>query len=245
MKQILLLVYLPAIVLFAANLRAAEHVPVIVELFTSEGCSSCPPADALLASLARERSFGTAEIIALGEHVDYWNELGWKDRFSAHQYSLRQEDYARRFGLGSVYTPQMVIDGHREFVGNDQAEARKTITAATQHKKPIEVTLELTGDQLNIALRQAGTNRAVVLLAITEDNLTTQVGAGENGGRRLTHQAVVRSLRQIGVLTGGSFAAREALKLEPAWLRPNLKVVVFAQDASSGAIVGAAVQHLE
>jgi len=245
MKLGLLVASVAAITLFAAGMRAAESVPVVVELFTSEGCSSCPPADALLASLARERSPGTAEIIALGEHVDYWNELGWKDRFSAHQYSQRQEDYARRFGLGSVYTPQMVIDGSRQFVGNGPAEAREAIATASRSRKPVEVALELKGDVLNVALKQNGAGSAVVLLAITEDNLTTQVRAGENGGRRLAHQAVVRSLRQIGVLTGGTLAAREALKLEPAWLRPNLKVVVLAQDAASGAIVGAAAQRLE
>ncbi|HVP44594.1 MAG TPA: DUF1223 domain-containing protein [Terriglobales bacterium] len=243
MKQILFFLVVAAIVSTGGELSAAERVPVVVELFTSEGCSSCPPADALLASLARDRS-DSVEIIALGEHVDYWNELGWKDRFSAHQYSARQEDYARHFGLGSVYTPQMVIDGRRQFVGNDQAKAREVIVAASRSKKSVEVTLELKGDVLNIAVKQNGTSSAVVLLAITEDNLTTEVRAGENGGRRLTHQAVVRSLRQIGMLNGMAFAASEGLQLNPGWARSNLRVLVLAQDPASGAIVGAAALNL-
>lgn len=242
MKAGLLILALVGLLLRAPGVRAADRVPVVVELFTSEGCSSCPPADALLAALARGQS-ETVEIIALGEHVDYWNELGWKDRFSDRQFSLRQEDYARRFGLGSVYTPQMVIDGRLEFVGNDQAQARRTIAASSAQKKPVAVILEVKGDVLNVEVK--GPSSALVLLAITEDNLSTQVKAGENGGRRLLHQAVVRSMRQIGVLTGPSFIARETLPLEPSWTKKNLKAVVLAQEPRTGAILGAAARHLE
>lgn len=238
----MLILSLLGIMLSAPGVGAADRVPVVVELFTSEGCSSCPPADALLAALAREQS-ETAEIIALGEHVDYWNELGWKDRFSDRQFSARQEDYARHFGLGSVYTPQMVIDGRQEFVGNDQAQARRVIAASSAQKKPVEVILEVKGDVLKVEVK--GPSSALVLLAITEDNLSTQVKAGENGGRQLVHQAVVRYIRQIGVLTGPRFIARETLPLKPSWTKKNLKAVVLAQEPRSGAILGAAARHLE
>jgi hypothetical protein len=238
-----LAVVLVVLPVFSTDVPAAERVPVVVELFTSEGCSSCPPADALLAQLSREQA-GAAEIIALGEHVDYWNELGWKDRFAARQYTQRQEEYARRFNLDSVYTPQMVIDGRKEFVGNDQSAVRRLIAEATRTRKPVEVNLELDGNQANVALKQSGTGTAAVLLAVTEDNLTTQVGSGENGGRRLVHQAVVRSFRQIGTLHGSSFAGREPLKLDNAWVRSNVRVLVLAQDPSTGAILGAASKSL-
>jgi hypothetical protein len=232
------------VVSFVPNyLIAAQRVPVVVELFTSEGCSSCPPADALLASLATEQP-GAAEIIALGEHVDYWNELGWKDRFAAHQYTQRQEEYARRFKLDSPYTPQIVIDGRREFVGNDQAAVRRIITEATQARKPIEVSLEVRGDRADISLKGSGTGPAEVLLAITEDNLTTAVRSGENGGRQLVHQAVVRSLREIGMVKGGSFDAHVLLNVDRTWVRSNLKILVLAQDPASGVILGATAKRL-
>ena len=223
--------------------QAADRVPVVVELFTSEGCSSCPPADALLGSLSRMQS-PDVEIIALGEHVDYWNELGWKDRFSTHEYTLRQEDYARRFHLDSPYTPQMVIDGTEQLVGNDEREARRIIASASQRQKPVEVDLQLAGDVLKIDAKSNGTAPAVVLLAITEDDLTTEVKAGENGGRRLVHQAVVRSLRQIGMMNGETFTAREPLKFDPSWRHSASKAVVFLQDARSKAIVGGATCRL-
>src|SRR5215475_7917611 len=109
--------------------------PVIVELFTSEGCSSCPPADALLARLDHEQRIGNAEIIALEEHVDYWDQLGWNDPFSGKQWTERQEDYANAFGNAGVYTPQMVIDGRVEFVGSAQNKARNAIAEAAKEPK--------------------------------------------------------------------------------------------------------------
>ncbi len=221
-----------------------DLVPVVVELFTSEGCSSCPPADALLASLSQQ-SFDSAQIIALGEHVDYWNQLGWKDRFSSHEYSKRQEEYAKRFGLDSVYTPQMTIDGRVQFVGNDKDAANKAIEAAANSPKTANVSLRREGDALQITVEHAGSGSPIVLLAITEDNLTTQIRAGENGGRQLTHQAVVRSLRPLGTITAGGFSARETLRLDPSWQPANLKAVVFVQDQKSGAIVGAASERLD
>ena len=110
--------------------RAPSPAPVVVELFTSEGCSSCPPADQLLDRLTAAAADDGAKVVALGEHVDYWDRLGWRDRFSSAAFTSRQELYARRFNLDSAYTPQMVVDGHAEFVGSDSAAARRAIAKA-------------------------------------------------------------------------------------------------------------------
>ncbi len=115
--------------------------PVVVELFTSEGCSSCPPADQLLARLQREQPVPGARIIALGEHVDYWDRLGWKDTYSSHEFSERQQDFVRSWGSNSVYTPQMVVDGMPGFVGSDRRKALQVIArAARSEKVRVEVT---------------------------------------------------------------------------------------------------------
>src|SRR5438034_10624758 len=110
--------------------HAAAPMPILVELFTSEGCSDCPPADTVLGQLIRTQPIGGAEIVGLGEHVDYWDRLGWKDRFSSAALTGRQQLYQTRFGTESIYTPQMVVDGRAEFVGSDAPAARKAIEKA-------------------------------------------------------------------------------------------------------------------
>ncbi len=221
-------------------------MPVVVELFTSEGCSSCPPADALLMDLDQRQPIAGAEIIALGEHVDYWNELGWKDRFSSAQFSDRQSRYADHFGLHSVYTPQMVVNGRLQMVGSNGSRVAGAITeAAHSSSAPPQIALVPEADRVDVKITNAGTAPLDVLLAITESDLSTQVGNGENQGRLLRHTAVVRELEKIGTISGGQFSAQERLRLSPDWRRQNLHAVVFLQDPTTLAISGASAVALK
>ena len=218
------------------------HSTVVVELFTSEGCSSCPPADELLGHLRQDLSAKNIQVIPLGFHVDYWNSLGWNDRFSSASFSQRQEQYAKSLKVDGPYTPQMVVGGASEFVGNSASQAQRAISEAAS--QPELATVEISAvnqDNLAIQVKAAGSaNAANVMLAITGDNLTTNVGSGENGGRTLHHAAVVRELRQVGQLHNGSFQASVPLKIEKDWKREDLRAVVFVQEGSSGKIQGAA-----
>jgi hypothetical protein len=218
-----------------------NRVPVLVELFTSEGCSSCPPADALLMDLDSRQPVPGAEVVALGEHVDYWNQLGWNDRFSSAAYTRRQGNYASRFHLDSVYTPQMVINGRTELVGNDSSRAISAIGDAARHRadQP-SIAISTANNNVDVNISNAGRRPLNVVLAMTESDLTTQVGRGENHGRLLRHTAVVRDLRKLGKTSAGQFAARPQLSLDAQWRRDKLRAVVFLQDDDSLEIVGAA-----
>jgi len=215
---------------------------VVVELFTSEGCSSCPPADELLGHLRQDLSAKSIQVIPLGFHVDYWNGLGWKDRFSSADFTQRQEQYARALKVDGPYTPEMVVDGEVEFVGNDAGQAQRTIRQQASQLETAQVKIAPAGaDQLNIQVKgAASTGNALVMLAITEDNLTTQVGSGETGGSTLHNAAVVRELRQGGTLHDGGIETTLPLKLEKDWKRNDLRAVVFVQNGPSGKIEGAA-----
>lgn len=221
---------------------ADPHKAVVVELFTSEGCSSCPPADELLGRLRQDLSAKNIQVIPLGFHVDYWNSLGWKDRFSSADFSRRQEQYARSLGGDGPYTPQMVVDGAQEFVGNSAAQAQRAISEAASLPEIAGVKISAAGaDQLKVQIKAPiSAGDATVMLAVTEDNLTTKVGSGENGGRILHHAAVVRELRELGRLHEGSFEASEPLKVDKEWKREDLRAVVFVQEEPSGKIRGAA-----
>ena len=219
----------------------SNGAPVVVELFTSEGCSSCPPADAFLAKLNQQGVVNGAEVLALGEHVDYWNHLGWADRFSKLAFTQRQESYARRFGLGSAYTPQMVIDGRFEAAGNDPGLVEREISRAARVAKTATVTLSWTdGNAVQVGVEGAGSEPSAVLLAVTEDSLTTPVARGENGGRTLRHSAVVREIRNLGSTSAGVFRSTAPLTPAASWKAPDLRVVVFVQRPGNREIVGAA-----
>lgn len=222
---------------------SAGRTPVLVELFTSEGCSSCPPADDVLARLQKTQPVGGAEVIALGEHVDYWNQGGWADPFSSRAFSARQNSYAQFFRREGVYTPQMIVDGRTEFVGSDGDRARQTIAqAARAPKVGISIMQEPTkGSNVSLSVRvgalPAGEkDSADVVLAITEDGLQSHVEGGENGGRTLAHTAVVRQMRLLGAADSRAF--QPVISLATAWQRRNLRAVVFVQETGSRRILG-------
>ena len=232
---------------------SANRTPVVVELFTSEGCSSCPPADALLAGLDLQQTIENVEVIALEEHVDYWNELGWVDPFSSHGWTARQYAYSEVLGNGNPYTPQMVVDGRAELVGSHARKARQAISESARTEKT-QVTLSERppvrpgGKSLSVKIGKLtgakGRDTAEVWLAITETGLHSEVKRGENAGEDLHHAAVVRSIRKIGEAKGGediSFSGDVTVPLQAEWKRENLKAVVFVQEKKARGILGAAV----
>jgi hypothetical protein len=216
---------------------------VLVELFTSEGCSDCPPADVVLQHL--EAGVPGAQVVVMGEHVTYWDRLGWKDRFSADVFTQRQEAYGHGFRLSSVYTPQMVVNGEAEFVGSDETRARREILkAARQETAKIELK-STPGDTLAISASglPPQARGADVVLAVTETHLDTDVARGENRGRKLVHTGVVRKLAVVGRVENTSYSTQARYTLDPAWKRENVKLVVFLQDPGSRKIWGTAAVH--
>ena len=232
---------------------SSNPVPVLVELFTSEGCSSCPPADALLRTLADTQPVAGAAIVALGQHVDYWDRLGWKDRFSSAALTDRQQQYGRALHIESIYTPQMVVDGREEFVGSDGNRAQRAIGKAVSAPHAVlSIALELTGpDRVAVTVNTRDLpdvsrgDRAELLMAVTEDQLRSDVRSGENRGRLLTHAALVRELRVIrGAAMPPEPSARAEVTIAPDWQREHVKVVAFIQERVSRRVLGAAVVPL-
>ena len=228
----------------AADSTPPPRTPVLVELFTSEGCSSCPPADTLLAKLDELQPVSGVTVIALEEHVDYWDHQGWRDPFSSAEFTSRQQRYAGLLHIESPYTPEMVVDGHSEFVGNDSERALHELTnAARRPKTPVHVSVkEKSGDRISLAVNVDATNASGdVLLAVAETGLASDVARGENAGRNLKHSAVVRKLGTIGKLKSGeAFSAAPVVKLAKPWKPENLRAVVFVEDGVSRKVLGVA-----
>jgi hypothetical protein len=225
----------------------AAPTPVLVELFTSEGCSSCPPADALLSRLGRTQPVHGADIIILEEHVDYWDRLGWKDPFSSEAATARQTDYGESFGGNEIYTPQMVVDGRAEFIGSSDSDALQAIRTASQATKfAIQLSWE-PGDKLAIHIDPAQNEAAPkdsrqLFLVVAENMLHSDVKRGENAGRALEHNGVVRQLVSLGKLDAApaGFSTSTVIHAANEWNRANLRAVVFAQERRSRHIVAAA-----
>ena len=245
----------PGLVNFAAAKVAADaptasvppdsgSTPVLVELFTSEGCDSCPPADALLSRLGRTQPVHGADIIALEEHVDYWDRLGWKDPFSSEAATARQNDYGDAFGGAQIYTPQMIVDGRTQFVGSSDSDALRAIRAATQSQKPAvqlswekDDTLAIRFDALNSATPHDGPQ---LFLVITENMLHSDVRRGENAGRALEHNGVVRQLLPVGKIDPAApYSSTFPVHAAREWNRANLRAVVFVQERRSRRILAA------
>ena len=236
---------------------AGVRVPVVLELFTSEGCSSCPPADALLAELEERQPIAGAEIIALEEHVDYWDHQGWVDPFSSGQWTQRQQGYSVGFGDHGIYTPELVVNGRSGFVGSRERDAYRTIAGAVAQPQT-DISVSLLKSEKNdhqhvkvvvgkLQAAQQG-DIAEVWLAITETALHSAVTGGENSGHDLRHAAVARWLHKAGTAdrdAAPSFTGESDLKLDSAWKRPNLRLVAFVQEKRSRHILGATSVRLE
>lgn len=223
--------------------------PVLVELFTSQGCSSCPPADAYLRELAADGVDGVP-VIPLAFHVDYWNRLGWSDPFSSAEASRRQQDYGRALGRDGVYTPQLVVAGSADCVGSDRACIRAAVRAAAGRaaRGTLELRVRLDGARMLVDVTApllsavdgtlpaaAGSQRLVI--ALRESGLVTEVPRGENASRRLENDFVVRRLTTIEDAAGSS---RTTFELDPGWRRERLDVAAFIQEPGGLAVRAAA-----
>lgn len=229
----LILLVLVAVVGFAIRANAPQGPklgpnPVVVELFTSQGCSSCPPADELLRTLAKDPAYAKT-IVPLAYHVDYWDHLGWRDPFSSKQYTLRQMTYQKQFGLTSAYTPQAVVGGAKQLVGSQGDALRKTILEESQRASDGRVTIALRDGQA-VVHAESPSPRDLVIVAF-QDGAKTQIAQGENRGTTVTNDAIVRQLTRAG-------AVRDTTVALPA---EATGVAAFLQDRTSLRIYAAAV----
>ncbi len=226
---------------------AQSPTPVVVELFTSEGCSSCPPADEFLRTLDATQPVPGIQLIVLGEHVDYWDDQGWRDIYSDHSYTVRQQDYADRMRLKGPYTPEMVVDGAVEFVGNDAKRAQQAFEKVRSNAK---VNVQISSLTLENGVLRAHIEsgavpaNAEVFVALALDHAESQVLRGENGGHHLEHVAVVRNLTNAGkVAKGAAFAKDVHIKAKPS--DAGYRLIAFVQESHQGQILGATVQAVK
>jgi len=235
----------------ASESASADVHPILVELFTSEGCSSCPPADALLEKMDTTQPVAGAQLIVLSEHVDYWDHDGWKDPNSSAALTERQVAYEHALGLTSPYTPQIIVDGSNEIRANDQQQVNKVFHDAVAAPKVSVRIGEVSVDGGNPAVLRARVeadgssdkHNADVYIAVALDRVQSQVLHGENGGRQLTHVAVVQQITKIGKLSKGkSFDESVQLRLKPGTDPKNVRIVVFVQESGPGRLLGAALR---
>ncbi len=216
---------------FSPAATDSPRVPVLLELFTSEGCSSCPSADRLLEKFDREQPVAGADLIVLSEHVDYWNHLGWSDPFSSPAFSQRQREYASKL-RANVYTPQLVIDGIHEFVGSDRGQALRAIQDSIRAPKlPIALSANRNGDEAEIHIDSGAAGNGAVYLVLAQDRTRSEVSRGENSGKALDHVAVAYSFKKIGTRQKDV-----RVHLKPG----STRVIVFIQDAAGSRVLGAA-----
>ncbi|MDB5035777.1 MAG: hypothetical protein JWQ98_3018 [Chlorobi bacterium] len=227
---------------------AAAAAPVaVVELFTSEGCSSCPPADRLLSAITDEARQDGRRIFPLSFHVDYWNKLGWRDPFSDAAYSSRQNDYVRALGIDGAYTPQMIVNGRAEFIGSDATTARARIADALAMPVEAEIRLNATLDTaaktVTVRYEVTGARPGEALnLALTERDLNVEVARGENGGRKLHHDNVVRAFATIRI---GEDGHGTAMLPAGALEQPGKSAVVaYVQNPETMRITGGGMTGL-
>jgi hypothetical protein len=237
-----------------ADARPATHdatspaAPVLLELFTSEGCSSCPPADNFVRSVDAMQPFRGVHLIVLSEHVDYWDQDGWKDPFSSPSFTDRQTEYVRALRLSTPYTPQIIVDGTTILKGNRQEVAQIFAKAADDPKVPVRVSAIKLGTSPDVVRAHvdvdgsAAKHSADIFVAVALDHAESQVLKGENSGKRLTYVAVVEEMKKVGKLNKGkNFSEDVELKLKSAPDPQNLRLVAFAQEPGPGEVLGAAM----
>jgi hypothetical protein len=219
-------------------------VPILLELFTSEGCSSCPPVDEFVRHMDESQPVAGAQLIVLSEHVDYWDHDGWKDKYSSSQFTERQNGYVHAMNLQTAYTPQMVIDGYIELKGSssdiEQSFAKELKVAkiplrvaSAKIEAPLQLKVKVEADAVE---KRGGT----VWVAVALDHAASQVSAGENSGKQLQHVAVVEDLRKVGKLDKGKpFSQDVAIKLKPDTDPKNLRIIAFIQESNEGKVLGA------
>ena len=224
------------------GIRQAARVPVLVELFTSEGCSSCPAADELLRGLEATQPIAGVEVIPLEMHVDYWNGQGWRDPYSLRQLTNRQNEYIRLFNLENVFAPQVVVAGQAQILGsNAELTQQEIIRAAKGPRAIVDVAFQSASvatvkvDKIPLTAKDCE-----IWMAVTESRIESAVGAGENSGLTLRHSSVVRSLVMLGrAQPGDPVTYTMHLRFNSNWKREDLRYVVFVQDRMSRKIYGA------
>lgn len=229
-----------AAILSAANAggvsAATRKPPAVIELFTSQGCSSCPPADALLEEYAKRDG-----VIALSFHVDYWDYLGWQDSFASADFSERQRQYARARRDGAVYTPQVLVNGRDDVVGSSNESIEAALGSAKSVRDAVNVQATATESTVNIVVEtgKVGTEDADILLAIVQPSATVKIKRGENAGKTIAYRNIVLSLARIGGWNGA--AVTLAQPIPPRGGVDRVHYVVIVQQTNAGPILGAAV----
>lgn len=220
-----------------AKASLTETKPVVLlELFTSEGCPTCPPADMLLDLLDKEQPNENAEIVTLALHVDYWDRDDWKDKYSSPVFSRRQDIYSQAFKIGEVYTPMMIVDGQDYFGGAKADKVHKSINKRVMDQKA-KIEISLKDEQVRVEIAEIPKHtRSTIYLAIAEDELE----AGVRRSKDFRHNSVVRRLRSLGMLTPekNDFTAETFIQFDENWKRENLKFVVFIQENGSRKVLG-------
>jgi hypothetical protein len=215
-----------AAVLSAESAKAGS--PVLVELFTSQGCNSCPPADAYLGDLAKRK-----DVVALAFHVDYWDHIGWKDPFGDPAWSARQRKYSQALMSRQVYTPQMIVDGSQHAIGSDRRSVERLIADAAKRKRP---TLEIARNPNGLTLRIGGAGEGEVWIVGYDPKHETKVPRGENAGKTLAEFNIVRGIRRVEAWKGGALT----LTLAASELPPGAAHVALIQEDDLGPVLAVA-----
>lgn len=242
LRWMIALALAPACLLEAADPPAQPGV--LIELFTSEGCSSCPPADDLLARIDKIGQQNGAALVVLSEHVDYWNSDGWTDPYSSAEFSKRQQRYAQRFSDLGVFTPEMIVDGESAFVGSDGRKAEQEIMKAIAGATPdVQIAGAARGadGSVSFLVTARGKKGTRVMVALADARDATQVRRGENAGKTLSHVAVVRELREAGRIgKDGEYRQTVRFAVPPGAGKAGLRVIAFESQGEEGKVLGAA-----